>query len=30
MLTIGNKAPDFKGINQNGEYVQLSQFKVKR
>jgi peroxiredoxin Q/BCP len=30
MLTIGNKAPDFKGINQNGEYVQLSQFKGKK
>lgn len=30
MLTIGNKAPDFNGLNQNGENIRLSQFKGKK
>ncbi len=30
MLTIGNKAPDFNGLNQNGENISLSQFKGKK
>ena len=30
MLQIGHKAPSFKGINQNGETVSLSDFKGKK
>jgi len=30
MLAIGNKAPDFKGLNQNGQEISLSQFKGKK
>lgn len=29
-LYKGNKAPDFKGLNQDGEYISLSQFKGKK
>lgn len=29
-LSTGNKAPDFSGINQNGETVQLADFKGKK
>lgn len=30
MLKAGNKAPDFKGVNQNGQEISLSQFKGKK
>lgn len=30
MLEEGQKAPDFKGLNQNGEEISLSQFKGKK
>lgn len=30
MIEVGQKAPDFKGINQNGQEISLSQFKGKK
>ena len=30
MIELGHKAPDFKGVNQNGEEIKLSDFKGKK